>query len=108
MGESLEAEDRKPMAMPAPVAGSPLGFLALEAGWVVSEMGRQPWTIYQLMRTSESVTPVNAVPTTLAVFAVVYLALGATLIVLLLKLAGGTPVVVEPPVRPDVEAGHDA
>lgn len=38
---------------------TPLGFIALEAGWVVTEVGRQPWIIYRVMRTSESVTPVQ-------------------------------------------------
>jgi cytochrome d ubiquinol oxidase subunit I len=37
---------------------TPLGFLAVEAGWFVTEVGRQPWIIYGIMKTSESVTPV--------------------------------------------------
>ena len=36
---------------------SPLGFLAVIAGWTVAEVGRQPWTVYGVMRTSASVTP---------------------------------------------------
>ncbi len=36
---------------------APLGFLALEAGWIVTEVGRQPWIIRHVMRTSEAVTP---------------------------------------------------
>jgi cytochrome d ubiquinol oxidase subunit I len=36
---------------------SPLGFLAVLAGWAVTEVGRQPWTVYGLLRTAESVTP---------------------------------------------------
>jgi len=36
----------------------PLGFLAIEAGWVVTEVGRQPWVLYRVLRTSEAVTPV--------------------------------------------------
>jgi cytochrome d ubiquinol oxidase subunit I len=36
---------------------SPLGFIAVLAGWTVAEVGRQPWTIYGLLRTAESVTP---------------------------------------------------
>jgi cytochrome d ubiquinol oxidase subunit I len=35
----------------------PLGFIAILAGWTVTEVGRQPWTVYGLMRTAESVTP---------------------------------------------------
>lgn len=36
---------------------SPIGFLAVIAGWVTTEVGRQPWTVYGLMRTADSVTP---------------------------------------------------
>jgi cytochrome d ubiquinol oxidase subunit I len=70
------------------IAGAPLGFIALEAGWVVTEMGRQPWTIYGLMRTADAVTPVADVPSSLLLFTVLYLALGVALVVLLLRLAG--------------------
>jgi cytochrome d ubiquinol oxidase subunit I len=37
--------------------GSPLGFIAVIAGWTTTEAGRQPWTVYGLMRTADSVTP---------------------------------------------------
>ena len=40
------------------VVAGPLGFLAVETGWVVTEVGRQPWIIYGVMRTREAVTPV--------------------------------------------------
>ena len=36
---------------------APLGFVAVIAGWTVTEVGRQPWTVYGLMRTAQSVTP---------------------------------------------------
>ncbi|UAB84402.1 cytochrome ubiquinol oxidase subunit I [Zunongwangia sp. SCSIO 43204] len=36
---------------------APLGFVAIEAGWVVTEVGRQPWIIHQIMRTEDAVTP---------------------------------------------------
>ena len=39
------------------VAASPLGIIAVEAGWVVTELGRQPWIIYGVMRTADAVTP---------------------------------------------------
>jgi cytochrome bd ubiquinol oxidase subunit I len=35
----------------------PIGFIAAEAGWIVREVGRQPWIVYKLMRTSEGVSP---------------------------------------------------
>jgi cytochrome d ubiquinol oxidase subunit I len=73
------------------VIGAPLGFLALEAGWIVTEVGRQPWVIYEIMRTSEGVTPVSEVPATLFGFSVLYLLLGAALVGLLRGLATGGP-----------------
>src|SRR4029450_7572287 len=36
---------------------APLGFVAVLAGWVMTETGRQPWTVYGLLRTADSVTP---------------------------------------------------
>lgn len=39
------------------VACTPLGFIALEAGWTVTEVGRQPWIIYNIMKTKDAVTP---------------------------------------------------
>ena len=39
------------------IAVSPLGFVAVLAGWVTTEVGRQPWTVYGLMRTADSVSP---------------------------------------------------
>jgi cytochrome bd ubiquinol oxidase subunit I len=66
---------------------SPLGFLALQAGWIVTEVGRQPWVIYGIMRTADGVTPRPEVPTALFGFSVLYLALGTALIVLLRGLA---------------------
>ncbi len=42
---------------------SPVGFIALLAGWVVTEVGRQPWTLYGLLRTAESVSPISLAST---------------------------------------------
>jgi cytochrome d ubiquinol oxidase subunit I len=70
------------------VLAGPLGFLALEAGWIVTEAGRQPWVIYGVMRTSEAVTPAGGVPASLAGFTVLYLLLTTTLIILLRRMEG--------------------
>lgn len=52
----------------------PLGFLAVLAGWVTTECGRQPWTVYGLLRTADSASPVAAVDVaaSLSLFVVVY------------------------------------
>ena len=56
------------------VVMGPMGFVAVLAGWITTEVGRQPFTVYGLLRTSESLSPVDApaVGTTLVAFIVVY------------------------------------
>jgi cytochrome bd ubiquinol oxidase subunit I len=54
---------------------TPLGFLAVEAGWTVTEVGRQPWIIYNIMKTADSVTPVPGQIFHLSVFVIIYLIL---------------------------------
>jgi cytochrome d ubiquinol oxidase subunit I len=60
------------LLLAAVIVCGPLGFLALEAGWVVTEAGRQPWVIYGVMRTADAVTPVQHVWGSLALFSTVY------------------------------------
>jgi cytochrome d ubiquinol oxidase subunit I len=76
------------MLLRAIVVAAPLGYIALEAGWIVTEVGRQPWMIYGIMRTEDGVTPVGEVPYTLFGFSLLYLALGSALAWLLRRLAG--------------------
>jgi cytochrome bd ubiquinol oxidase subunit I len=68
------------------VISGPLGFLSLQAGWFVTEVGRQPWTINGILRTSESVTTAQGIPAMFFAFTVLYLLLGVTTIMLLLRL----------------------
>lgn len=72
------------------VLSGPLGFVALEAGWIVTEVGRQPWVIYGIMRTADAVTPAGGVGVSLAGFSLLYAGLGVTLVLLLRRLAGAT------------------
>ncbi len=67
----------------------PLPYIALQAGWIVAEVGRQPWIVYGLMRTSDAVSPVAAsqVAVSLLAFIVVYTLLGVADIYLLRKYA---------------------
>jgi cytochrome bd ubiquinol oxidase subunit I len=55
----------------------PMGFLALEAGWVVTEVGRQPWVIYEVLRTAEAVTPMPGLVVPFVLFTLIYLGLAA-------------------------------
>jgi len=53
----------------------PSGFVAMEAGWIVTEVGRQPWIIYRVLKTSEAVTPMPGMVIHLLIFCVIYLIL---------------------------------
>ena len=57
------------------VAAGPLSVVALIAGWVVTEVGRQPWVVSRVMRTSQAVTGASGIPVGYATLAAVYLAL---------------------------------
>ncbi len=73
------------------VASGFMGFTALEAGWFVTEVGRQPWVIYGIMRTEDAVTPAPNVVETLIGFTALYILLTVTLIGILLRMRTGTP-----------------
>jgi len=72
-------------------AAAPLSVVALLAGWTVTEVGRQPWAVYHVMRTSEAVTGAKGIPVGYATLAVVYLALAVGVAWVLRRLAG-TPI----------------
>ncbi len=75
--------DTKRPLMWAIALASPLGFLALEAGWVVTEVGRQPWIIAGVLRTRDAVTPAADLRVSFFAFTVLYLFLGAVVVTLL-------------------------
>jgi cytochrome bd ubiquinol oxidase subunit I len=60
----------------AVAVSGPLGMIAVEAGWGVTEFGRQPWVIRGFMRTADALTPVGGLLIPFLFFALVYLALG--------------------------------
>lgn len=62
------------------VIATPLGFIALEAGWTVTEVGRQPWIIYGIMRTEEALTPMPGIQYFLFAILAVYTFLTVVLI----------------------------
>jgi cytochrome d ubiquinol oxidase subunit I len=69
---------------------TPFGFIATEAGWTVTEVGRQPWVISGILRTAEAVTPMPGLTVPLALFALLYLGLGAIVAVLIRSLVRET------------------
>jgi len=65
------------------IISTPFGFIAVEAGWTVTEVGRQPWIIQGVMRTSEAVTPMPGIHYTFYLFTAIYFTLSVAVIFLL-------------------------
>jgi cytochrome d ubiquinol oxidase subunit I len=76
------------------VLAAPLGLIAIEAGWTVTEVGRQPFIITGVMRTAEAVTPVPYLTVPLFTFTLVYLFLAFVVVFLLLRQFRQSPRVV--------------
>ncbi len=53
-----------------------MGFIAIEAGWTVTEVGRQPWIIYGVLRTADAVTPMTGLVVPFVLFTLLYCFLG--------------------------------
>jgi len=75
------------------VAMGPMGFVAVLAGWITTEVGRQPYTVYGLLRTGQSASPLHApaVAASLAAFAVVYFTVFGAGVFYLLRMMGEPP-----------------
>lgn len=65
------------------ILAGPAAVIAMEAGWIVTEVGRQPWIIYQVMRTEDAVTPATNLMVPLVFYTLLYLVLGLFTIVML-------------------------
>jgi len=88
---------------------SPLGFIAVIAGWVVTEVGRQPWTVYGLMRTADSVTPSltgHDVAISLALYIIVYLVMYPTGVAFMAGLVRLGPAAASDEPAPEIESGR--
>lgn len=79
----------------AAVAAGPAGFIAVLAGWITTEVGRQPYTVYGLLKTADSLAPVEApaVGTSLIAFIIVYFFVFGAGVFYILRLASLPPVV---------------
>lgn len=62
---------------------TPFGYIALEAGWTVTEVGRQPWIIYGIMRTVDSITPMPGIQYSFYIFTFVFITLSIILVFLM-------------------------
>ncbi|WP_310570947.1 cytochrome ubiquinol oxidase subunit I [Gemmatimonas sp.] len=65
------------------VLAGPLGFIALEAGWTVTEVGRQPWIVQGILRTADAVTPMPGLVVSFVLFSALYIGLAVTVVFLL-------------------------
>ncbi|HEV2180055.1 MAG TPA: cytochrome ubiquinol oxidase subunit I [Gemmatimonadaceae bacterium] len=74
---------------------SPMGFVCIEAGWTVTEVGRQPWVIYGVMRTADSVTPMPGLIVPFLVISALYCFLGVVVVWLLYDLVMRSPITRE-------------
>jgi cytochrome d ubiquinol oxidase subunit I len=93
-----------PWMLRATVAMGPSGFVAVLAGWITTEVGRQPWTVYGHLTTAQSVSPIDAaaVGASLVAFVVVYFALFGAGTFYILRLMNKAP----HPSEPDLPAGE--
>ena len=81
----------------------PASLVALISGWIVTEVGRQPWIVYELMRTEEAVTGAEGIPIGYATLVVVYIGLASTALYMLRRLARTPPQVEAEPGPGDIE-----
>ena len=65
---------------------TPLGFIAIEAGWTVTEVGRQPWVIYNIMRTADAVTPMPNLVVPFIAFTILYIFLSIIVVILMRRM----------------------
>jgi cytochrome d ubiquinol oxidase subunit I len=79
----------------AVVVVAPMGFIAIEAGWVVTEVGRQPWIVYNIVRTADAVTPMPGLVYPFALFTLLYIFLAIIVVWLLYRQIVHTPTPAE-------------
>jgi cytochrome d ubiquinol oxidase subunit I len=88
------------------LAMGPAGFIAVLAGWITTETGRQPFTVYGLLRTVESASPLAApaVGSSLIAFIMVYFAVFTAGVIYILRLMASPPHHGEQGPRSDIPA----
>jgi cytochrome d ubiquinol oxidase subunit I len=85
---------------------APLGFVAIEAGWTVTEVGRQPWVIYGVLRTADAVTPMPGLVVPFVTFTLLYIFLAVVVVWLLLRQVAASPSDEPRGSEPAKEVGH--
>ncbi len=88
---------------------APLGFIAVLAGWFVAEVGRQPWTVYGVLRTADAVSPIpgGSVAASIALFVIVYgIVFGAGIYYMAKLVAHGPDQVPPAPGKDEADLSH--
>jgi cytochrome d ubiquinol oxidase subunit I len=78
---------RTPWFLRAVAVSGVAAILALECGWIVTEVGRQPWIVYNVMRTEDAVVGANNIWITFSIAVVLYTALGIATVLILREMA---------------------
>ena len=79
------------------VIATPMGFIAVEAGWTVTEVGRQPWIIYGIMKTADAVTPMPGIIYSFYLFTAIYISLSVIVIFMLYRQIKMVPTLYDLP-----------
>ena len=72
-----------------------MGMLAIETGWTVTEVGRQPWTVYNILRTADAVTPMTGLVVPFVTFTILYVILSIAVVVLLKRMVFADPMALD-------------
>lgn len=83
------------------IIATPMGFIAVEAGWTVTEVGRQPWIIYGIMRTADAVTPMPGIAYSFYLFAAIYVSLALFAMFTLYRQIKMVPILYDKPDIPE-------
>jgi cytochrome d ubiquinol oxidase subunit I len=97
-----------PWLLRALVVTAPMGFICIEGGWTVTEVGRQPWVIHGVLRTTDAVTPMPGLVVPFAAFTVLYCLLGLIVAWLLCQLVLKSPKISEEEVPGTIRGGKAA
>jgi cytochrome d ubiquinol oxidase subunit I len=81
--------ERKPLLKAIAIV-TPFGFIATEAGWTVTEVGRQPWVVGGLVRTADAVTPMPGLVYPMVLFTLLYIGLGVVVVMVMRSLVRET------------------
>jgi len=87
----LRRREHPSLLLRALAVAGPSGFVALEAGWLVTEWGRQPFTVWGVLRTADAVTPVQNLAIPLVAFSALYVFLAAVVFTLLRRQVAHAP-----------------